>query len=77
MSPSRKRQAVDELQEKFSVSQRRACQTLAQPRSTQRYEAKVPSDEAALVQRMLELVRQYPRYGYRFITAKLRQKAGT
>jgi len=30
-------------------------------------------DEAALVKAMLELARQHPRYGYRMITAKLRQ----
>lgn len=44
-----------------------------QPRSSQRYEAKVPDDEPKLLERMLELVRQFPRYGYRFITAKLQQ----
>lgn len=47
---------------------------LEQPRSSQRYTAKVPDDEPALVARMLELVRKHPRYGYRFITAKLRQE---
>jgi transposase InsO family protein len=44
-------------------------------RSTQRYQAK--GDAAAvsrLVARMHELVRKYPRYGYRMIGAKLRQE---
>jgi transposase InsO family protein len=45
-----------------------------QPRSSQRYQAKVRDDESRLVVRILELVRRYPRYGYRFITAKLRQE---
>ena len=63
-----------ELQEEFSVSERRACQVLDQPRASQRYESQPPSDEAALLKRMLELVRVHPRYGYRFITAKLRQE---
>jgi putative transposase len=31
-------------------------------------------EEQNLVKRMHELVRQHPRYGYRFITAKLRQE---
>lgn len=45
-----------------------------QPRSSQRYQATVPDDEPKLLKRMLELVREYPRYGYRFITAKLQQE---
>ena len=57
------------------VSERRACQVLGQPRSTQRYQAQETSDEEIkLVQRIHELVRKHPRYGYRFITAKLRQE---
>jgi len=35
---------------------------------------KIRDDEAALVKRMLELACEHPRYGYRFITAKLRQE---
>ena len=62
------------LQEAFTVSERRACQVLDQPRASQRYQAKPRDDEAALVKRIMELVRVHPRYGYRFITAKLRQE---
>lgn len=74
MSPSRKRTAVDELRSSFAVSERRACDVVDQPRSSQRYQASVRDDEPRLLARMLELVRRYPRYGYRFITAKLRQE---
>ena len=57
------------------MSQRRACQVLGQPRSSQRYQAKdVTQQERNLVTQIHELVRKYPRYGYRFITAKLRQE---
>ena len=62
------------LQTEFTVSERRACRVLDQPRASQRYQVKPPSDEAALLKRILELVREHPRYGYRFITAKLRQE---
>ncbi len=65
---------MDALQNWFAVSERRACRVVDQPRSSQRYEAKVRDDEPRLVARMLKLVRQFPRYGYRFITAKLRQE---
>ena len=74
MSPRRKRAAAVELQAKFAVSERRACQAIDQPRSSHRYQAKVPDDEPLLLKRILELVRKHPRYGYRFITAKLRQE---
>ncbi len=63
------------MQARLAVSQRRACQVLGQPRATQRYRAKERSaEERRLVARIHELVRKYPRYGYRFITAKLRQE---
>ncbi|MCO6046174.1 IS3 family transposase, partial [Aeoliella sp. ICT_H6.2] len=62
------------MQSQFKVSERRACRVLHQPRSSQRYTAKVPDDEPVLVKRIFELVRKHPRYGYRFITAKLRQE---
>ncbi len=74
MSPRRKRAAAAGLQAKFAVSERRACQVIDQPRSSQRYAAKIASDEPALIARILELVREHPRYGYRMITAKLRQE---
>ncbi len=58
----------------FAVSQRRACQVLGQARSSQR--RKLASKEATtrLVARMLELVRERPRFGYRRIWALLRQE---
>ena len=64
---------MNELQGTFAVSQRRACRVVDQPRQTQRYQQKVRDDEPALIKQILELVREYPRYGYRFIWAKLRQ----
>ena len=63
-----------QLREEFTVSERRACQVLDQPRASQRYQAQPRDDEAALVKRILELARSHPRYGYRMITAKLRQE---
>jgi transposase InsO family protein len=55
-----------------AVSERRACQVLGQPRSTQRRDAHVPDGEPALVRRMVELATEYGRYGYRRVTALLR-----
>ena len=53
------------------VSERRACQVLGQPWSTQRRQRTVPDEEKLLVGRMVELATQYGRYGYRRITALL------
>jgi putative transposase len=60
------------LRNEFTISERRACRVLDQPRSCQRYVAQPRDDERALVKRMLCLVRQRPRFGYRRIAALLR-----
>ena len=75
MSPSRKRAAVVGLQEEFEVSERRACEVVDQPRSSQRYEAKPRDDEEALVKQMRELAGQRPRFGYRRIAVLLRRES--
>jgi putative transposase len=74
VSAAQRRQAVRRLQETFGVSQRRACRVLGQPRSTQRQGPKAKEEEERLVRRILELVRQHPRYGYRRIWALLRRE---
>lgn len=56
------------------VSERRACQVLGQPRSTQRRQPQVPGDEPRLIRRLVELATQYGRYGYRRITALLQRE---
>jgi putative transposase len=63
------------LKQEFTISERRACRVLDQPRSCQRYAAKPRDDERALVKRMLCLVRERPRFGYRRIAALLRAEA--
>jgi len=63
------------LQKEFAISERRACRVVDQPRSCQRYAAKPRDDEQALVQRMLHLVRERPRFGYRRIAALLRAES--
>lgn len=47
---------------------------LGQPRSTQRYQGRPRSDEAALSRRLRELVRRRPRFGYRRLTVVLRRE---
>jgi transposase InsO family protein len=65
---------VEQVEKKMELSERRACDVLEQPRMTQRYEPKQPDRNKALVAAMKRLAGRHPRYGYRFITAKLRQE---
>jgi len=75
VTADQRRQAVRQLQETFGVSQRRACRVLGQPRATQRQQPKkTKQGEERLVRRMLELVGQHPRWGYRRIGVLLRRE---
>ena len=56
------------------MSQRRACRTLDQSLSTQRYRPAAKEDEPSLIKRILELVLEFPRFGYRRITRLLRNE---
>jgi len=62
---------VREVLGETRVSERRACQVLGQPRSTQRRVAHVPDDEAILTEWIIALASQYGRYGYRRVTGLL------
>jgi len=64
---------VNHVVEELGVSERRACRALEQHRSTQREVRAAPDDDAALTTDIIELARQYGRYGYRRITAMLRR----
>jgi transposase InsO family protein len=59
------------------VSERRACAALGQHRSTQRKVPRGREDEERLTADIIELARQYGRYGYRKIAGLLRQAGWT
>jgi len=65
---------VMDVRQTMEVSERRACKVLEQCRPTQRYHPYIGNEEERLVARIIELARQYGRYGYRRITALLRQE---
>lgn len=58
--------------ETLNASERQACRALSQPRSTQRYTPKERDGDKALIERLLAMVGEHPRYGYRRIWALLR-----
>ncbi len=61
------------MRQTLGVSERRACRTLGQHRSTQRKVPQSRSDEEALTADIIALAREYGRDGYRRITALLKQ----
>jgi transposase InsO family protein len=58
---------VDHVRSQLTVSERRACAVVGQPRSTQRRQQRVRADEAALTEAIVRLATRYGRYGYRRI----------
>ena len=72
LSPARRRRCIDQVRDELGVSERRACRVLGQHRTTQRHVPKGREDEERLVEDMIELAREYGRYGYRRIAALLR-----
>jgi putative transposase len=63
VSPSRRRAAVLMLQDRFGLSERRACRYVGQHCSTQRREPCVAADDGALRGRLREISRERPRWG--------------
>ena len=59
------------MRQTLGVSERRACRTLEQHRSTQRKVPQGRRDEDRLTEDIIELARQYGRYGYRMVTGLL------
>ena len=62
------------VQKRFEVSERRACQAVGQPRSTQRYPSSKVVRDRPLIERMSTLSTQNPRYGYRRVWALLKRE---
>src|SRR3954463_16708976 len=72
LSPARRRACVEHIRSVLNISERRACRALGQHRSTQRKAPRGQEDEERLTADLIELARQYGRYGYRKIAALLR-----
>jgi putative transposase len=60
------------VQQRFAISERRACKILGQYRSVQRRKSNKPQTEQILREDIVRLAGKYGRYGYRRITALLR-----
>src|ERR671913_1165508 len=76
LSPARRRACIEHVRGKLRISERRACAALGQHRSTQRKLPRGRDDEEQLTADIIELARQYGRYGYRKVAELLRSTAG-
>ncbi len=65
---------IDRVLKTLKVSQRRACRVIGQVRTSQRYIPEVRSEEERLTVEIVNLATRYGRYGYRRITALLKQQ---
>ncbi len=65
---------MTQVREACLVSERRACRAIQQPRSTQRYRMRSGDGDAPLTKRVIALASSFGRYGYRRITALLREE---
>jgi len=65
---------VEHVKGKLGVSERRVCRVIDQPRSTQRHNSVSRDDEGRLKEEIVYLAIKYGRYGYRRITALLKQE---
>ena len=74
LSPAKRRRATSYRTDQYAVSERRAGQVTGQARATQRYVPRPSPDEPALIARSVALATRCGRYGYRRITALLRQE---
>lgn len=75
VTPNRRRQAVEVLENEFGVSQRRACRVVGQPRSTQRLPAPVPADDEVEIRAWLRAFsKRRPRWGWRRAAKGLRDE---
>lgn len=57
----------------YGVSERRACRVIGQCRATQRYSSRKEEEDERLRSDVIRLASKYGRYGYKRITALLRQ----
>ncbi len=66
--------AVEHVRRRLGVSERRACRVIGQSRSSQRYVGCKADRDRGLVEWMVRLSRENPRYGYRRVWALLRRE---
>ncbi len=75
--PARRRACIEQVRAQLHVSERRACAALGQHRSTQRKVPRGRDDEQRLTADIIELARQYGRYGFARSPSSCARRAGS
>ena len=74
--PARRRKVVQQVRRELGASERKACKVLGQARSSQRDKTRLTDMDKTVIDDLLGLHMKNPRYGYRRITIKIREKGG-
>jgi len=74
VTAAQRRAAVQWIQARYGLSERRACRLVGIGRSTLRYRSRARTDESSLRQRLRELAAERPRFGYRRLHVLLRRE---
>jgi putative transposase len=64
---------VDAAQDRYHLSERTACRIIGQPRGTHRYVPTCKPGEDELTRTVIYLASEYGRYGYKRVTAMLKE----
>ena len=71
VGPARKREVVAHVCQRLKANERRACRTLGQARSSQRYRTKPRKDDARLTAAIRRIAMRETRAGYRGVRRHL------
>ncbi|MEZ1787420.1 IS3 family transposase, partial [Pseudomonas aeruginosa] len=65
VSPTARREAVQEMQARTGISERRSCQLIGLSRSVLRYQPRTSVQNIELQAQLVELAQERRRFGYR------------
>ena len=74
VKPAQRKQIAKDLVSKSRLSERKACGLIRVSRSGLRYQNQQIDKDCKLVQRMLELAKRYPSYGYLMLHGLLKNE---
>lgn len=76
VTPTARRAAVGHLQQRYEMSQRRACRVIGAHRRTMRYQRRARDGELQVRERLRTLAAERPRWGYRRLHVLLKRELG-
>lgn len=74
MKPAAKREVAVQIQDKYQISERRACRLIGLWQSSKRYRPVKTLEDEVITQRLIELASRWKRFGYRRLHIQLRRE---